>query len=449
MQTWLITGCSSGLGRGFAKAVLKSGDQVIVTARRVETLKDLVDAYPEQALALSLDVTKEEDIKNAVEKGLERFGTIDVLINNAGYGYRAAVEEGVPKEVDQLFQTNLFGPIALIKAVLPIMRKNHRGTIANVSSIAALGAALGSGYYAATKSALESISEALYGETKDLGIHVMIIEPGAFRTNFAGTSLKESSVELGDYEKTAGTRRVETLKDLVDAYPEQALALSLDVTKEEDIKNAVEKGLERFGTIDVLINNAGYGYRAAVEEGVPKEVDQLFQTNLFGPIALIKAVLPIMRKNHRGTIANVSSIAALGAALGSGYYAATKSALESISEALYGETKDLGIHVMIIEPGAFRTNFAGTSLKESSVELGDYEKTAGTRRIRNDHTDGTQQGDPDEAGRVLVDLVHSGKMPLRLLLGSDAQAYGKSRLTARLDEYKAWEVTSNRTDFKE
>lgn len=123
MQTWLITGCSSGLGRGFAKAVLKSGDQVIVTARRVETLKDLVDAYPEQALALSLDVTKEEDIKNAVEKGLERFGTIDVLINNAGYGYRAAVEEGVPKEVDQLFQTNLFGPIALIKAVLPIMRR--------------------------------------------------------------------------------------------------------------------------------------------------------------------------------------------------------------------------------------------------------------------------------------------------------------------------------------
>lgn len=169
MQTWLITGCSSGLGRGFAKAVLKSGDQVIVTARRVETLKDLVDAYPEQALALSLDVTKEEDIKNAVEKGLERFGTIDVLINNAGYGYRAAVEEGVPKEVDQLFQTNLFGPIALIKAVLPIMRKNHRGTIANVSSIAALGAALGSGYYAATKSALESISEALYGGNEGLG----------------------------------------------------------------------------------------------------------------------------------------------------------------------------------------------------------------------------------------------------------------------------------------
>ena len=263
-----------------------------------------------------------------------------------------------------------------------------------------------------------------------------------------GRGIAKAVLKSGD-QVIVTARRVETLKDLVDAYPEQALALSLDVTKEEDIKNAVEKGLERFGTIDVLINNAGYGYRAAVEEGVPKEVDQLFQTNLFGPIALIKAVLPIMRKNHRGTIANVSSIAALGAALGSGYYAATKSALESISEALYGETKDLGIHVMIIEPGAFRTNFAGTSLKESSVELGDYEKTAGTRRIRNDHTDGTQQGDPDEAGRVLVDLVHSGKMPLRLLLGSDAQAYGKSRLTARLDEYKAWEVTSNRTDFKE
>ena len=141
----------------------------------------------------------------------------------------------------------------------------------------------------------------------------------------------------------------------------------------------------------------------------------------------MKEILPIMRKNHKGFIINVSSIAALGAALGSGYYAATKGALESISEALYGETKDLGIHVMILEPGAFRTKFAGTSLKESSVELDDYEHTAGTRRIRNDHTDGTQQGDPEKAGRVLVDLVQSGTMPLRLLLGSDAQSYGKKQ----------------------
>ena len=263
-----------------------------------------------------------------------------------------------------------------------------------------------------------------------------------------GRGFAKAVLKSGD-QVIVTARRVETLKDLVDAYPEQALALSLDVTKEEDIKNAVEKGLERFGTIDVLINNAGYGYRAAVEEGVPKEVDQLFQTNLFGPIALIKAVLPIMRKNHRGTIANVSSIAALGAALDPATMPPRKSALESMLRLTVTGNEDLGIHVMIIEPGAFRTKFAGTSLKESSVELGDYEKTAGTRRIRNDHTDGTQQGDPDEAGRVLVDLVHSGKMPLRLLLGSDAQAYGKSRLTARLDEYKAWEVTSNRTDFKE
>ena len=105
MQTWLITGCSSGLGRGFAKAVLKSGDQVIVTARRVETLKDLVDAYPEQALALSLDVTKEEDIKNAVEKGLERFGTIDVLINNAGRGRRRSKRSG-PALPDESFRTH-------------------------------------------------------------------------------------------------------------------------------------------------------------------------------------------------------------------------------------------------------------------------------------------------------------------------------------------------------
>ncbi len=261
-----------------------------------------------------------------------------------------------------------------------------------------------------------------------------------------GRGFAKVALKSGD-QVIVTTRRVETLKDLEDAYPDRALALSLDVTKEDDIKKAVEKGMERFDTIDVLVNNAGYGYRAAVEEGVQQEVDQLFQTNLFGPVRLMKEILPIMRKNHKGFIINVSSIAALGAALGSGYYAATKSALESISEALYGETKDLGIHVMILEPGAFRTKFAGTSLKESSVELGDYEHTAGTRRIRNDHTDGTQQGDPEKAGRVLVDLVHSGTMPLRLLLGSDAQAYGKKQLMARIDEYKEWEEKSNSTDF--
>lgn len=123
MKTWLITGCSSGIGRGIAKAALEKGDQVIVTARNIEKVLDIIQQYPDLALAVSLDVTDNQSIENAVKEGLYHFGKIDVLVNNAGYGYRAAIEEGEIDAVQTLFNTNFFGPIELIKAVLPQMRR--------------------------------------------------------------------------------------------------------------------------------------------------------------------------------------------------------------------------------------------------------------------------------------------------------------------------------------
>ena len=154
MKTWLITGCSSGIGKGIAKAVLESGDQAIVTARNKDKVMDIVESYPETALAVSLDVCSQDSIKNAVKEAYDKFGTIDVLVNNAGYGYRSAVEEGEIEAVQTLYQTNLFGPIELIKAVLPKMREQKSGYILNVTSIAAARSAVGSGYYASSKASL-------------------------------------------------------------------------------------------------------------------------------------------------------------------------------------------------------------------------------------------------------------------------------------------------------
>ena len=214
MKTWLITGCSSGIGRGIAKAVLENGDRAIVTARNTATLEDIGAAYPDTALLVPLDVTDNESIKNAVAKGYEKFGTIDVLVNNAGYGYRSSLEEGNVQDVDVLFNTNFFGPIELIKAVLPKMREQHKGAIINVSSIGAVRSGVGSGYYAASKAALELASDSLSKEVKPLGIEVMIVEPGSFRTRFYDTSLKGTDKLISDYAETAGKTRKENVVNL-------------------------------------------------------------------------------------------------------------------------------------------------------------------------------------------------------------------------------------------
>jgi NAD(P)-dependent dehydrogenase (short-subunit alcohol dehydrogenase family) len=213
MKTWLITGCSSGIGRGIAKAVLKKGDNAIVTARNVANVEDLVKEYPHTAFAVSLDVTNKESITKAVKLGQEKFGSIDVLINNAGYGYRSSIEEGDEDDVNVLFDTNFFGPIALIKEVLPQMRANKDGAIVSISSIAAVRSGIGSGYYAASKAALELMSDGLIKELKPLGIKAMIVEPGSFRTKFYSTSLQGTENKIDDYAETAWKTRKENVVD--------------------------------------------------------------------------------------------------------------------------------------------------------------------------------------------------------------------------------------------
>ena len=210
IQTWLITGSSSGLGRALGEAVLARGWQAALTARRPEELSGLVGEYPDQAIAVRLDVTDGGSIERAVSEAEARFGAIDVLVNSAGYGYLAAIEEGEEASVRAQFETNVFGLLAVTKRVLPGMRLRRGGHIVNLSSLGGLVAFPATGYYHATKFAVEALSETLSQEVAPLGIKVLIVEPGAFRTEWAGRSLVESPIMIADYAETAGKRRAAT-----------------------------------------------------------------------------------------------------------------------------------------------------------------------------------------------------------------------------------------------
>jgi NAD(P)-dependent dehydrogenase (short-subunit alcohol dehydrogenase family) len=235
MATWLITGCSTGLGRAFATAVLEHGHTAVVTARDAASVQDIVDAHPESAVAVALDVTDDAQVAAAVAAGEQRFGAIDVLVNNAGYGYRSAVEEGDDEDVRRLFETHVFGTVRTIKAVLPGMRARRSGTIVNLSSIGARISPEGSGYYAAVKAAVEALTLSLRKEVAPLGITAMVVEPGGFRTDFAGRSLTQSKVPLGDYADTAGRRRKEhdTVHGSQPGDPAKAAAALIEAVESE------------------------------------------------------------------------------------------------------------------------------------------------------------------------------------------------------------------------
>lgn len=206
-RTWLITGCSTGIGREIALKVLASGQRAAVTARRQETVQELATEYPGHALALALDVTDAKQIAETVAATEAAFGRIDVLVNNAGYGYMAALEEGEDDEVRKLFDTNFFGVVDLIKAVLPGMRARGSGYVINMSSMTGLVTNPPNIYYSCTKHALEALTEGLAKEVEPFGIRVTAIEPGAFRTDWATRSMQESATPIEAYAETVGARK--------------------------------------------------------------------------------------------------------------------------------------------------------------------------------------------------------------------------------------------------
>ena len=203
---WFITGCSSGFGHELAKLVLARGWRAIVTARDKVRVADLVRGAEDRALALDLDITDARQIAAAVAAAEQRFGGIDVLVNNAGYGYLSSVEEGDDAEIRAQFDANVFGLFALTRAVLPGMRTRHSGHVINITSVAGFVGFPGSGYYAASKHAVEGLSDALAAEVKPLGIKVTCVEPGPFRTEWAGRSMRQTPNRIAAYAETAGVR---------------------------------------------------------------------------------------------------------------------------------------------------------------------------------------------------------------------------------------------------
>ena len=206
-KVWFITGTSTGFGREMAEQLLSSGEIVVATARKVEQIADLAAKYPETALALPLDVTDAVAVDFAVAAAISKFERVDVLVNNAGYGICGGVEETTEAEFMPVFETNVFGLIRLTRAFLPHFRKQRSGSIVNLSSIAGLIGGAGWGYYNASKFAVNGFSEALAAEMAPLGVHVTIVEPGPFRTDFLGRSGVEAANSISDYDATVGKTR--------------------------------------------------------------------------------------------------------------------------------------------------------------------------------------------------------------------------------------------------
>lgn len=261
-----------------------------------------------------------------------------------------------------------------------------------------------------------------------------------------GTLIVQQALAAGD-TVIATARKPEDIEARLGQHP-NLLAVRLDVTREEEAYAAVAAGIERFGQIDVLVNNAGFGVLGAVEETSASETERLFATNVFGVLNVTRAVLPHMRRQRSGHVINISSLGGYQAYMGWGVYGSTKFAVEGISEAMHQELAPLGIKVTVVEPGFFRTDFLDEqSLVKTALELPDYASTVGVMRNYAEAANHTQPGNPAKLAEALMTLANAANPPLRLALGSDAVARIEAKHSAVEQELARWRALSLSTDF--
>lgn len=261
-----------------------------------------------------------------------------------------------------------------------------------------------------------------------------------------GAAICDRAIDAGDLVIATGRSRQRLLARYGDS--ESVLIAELDVTEEAQAHNAVRQGLARFGRIDVLVNNAGFGLLGAIEEVSSQEAQSVFQTNVFGVLNVTRAVLPSMRERRCGHIINMSSMAGYASSSGWGLYAATKFSLEAISESLAVEVGPLGIHTTIVEPGYFRTDFlSAASLLRAGAAIEDYERTVGRTRTFVDGADGQQPGDPIRLAQAIVNLAHGPVPPLRLALGTDSVKCINSKNARVSKNLRKWLEVSRSTDL--
>jgi NAD(P)-dependent dehydrogenase (short-subunit alcohol dehydrogenase family) len=261
-----------------------------------------------------------------------------------------------------------------------------------------------------------------------------------------GRELAKAVLAKG-YNAAVASRNIDDVKDIVENYPQTAIAVKLDVTVKEQVESAVAETVKKFGQVDFLVNNAGIGYFAAIEESEEDKVRNMFEINFWGLAHMTNEVLPIMRKQRSGFIINIASIGGLRGFPGVGFYNATKFAVDGYSEALSKETAPLGIKVMIVAPSGFRTDWAGRSADDSKIKIADYETTAGKNAGDIRGYSGSQAGDPVRAAAAIIKAVEAENPPLRLLLGSASLKGARIKLEELKKDFDAWEETSVHADF--
>jgi NAD(P)-dependent dehydrogenase (short-subunit alcohol dehydrogenase family) len=261
-----------------------------------------------------------------------------------------------------------------------------------------------------------------------------------------GALIAEAALADGNAVVAAG-RNVAAIAERLGESP-ALLPVALDVTSEALAKAAVQAAIEKFGRIDVLVNNAGFGLLGAVEESADKDVRRMYDTNVFGLLNVTRAALPTMRANRSGHVINISSVGGYRAAAGFGVYSSTKFAVEGITEALHAELKPLGIYATVVEPGYFRTDFLdASSLVVAPDVIGDYDETSGAVRRRAVQINHNQPGDPAKLAAAMITLVDAPNPPLRLPLGTDTLAAIAAKNTYVTQEMEAWKALSASTDF--
>ncbi|GAB5096202.1 MULTISPECIES: oxidoreductase [unclassified Caballeronia] len=263
-----------------------------------------------------------------------------------------------------------------------------------------------------------------------------------------GRELAAKTLGLG-YPTVITARNVAAVEDLAKEYGDLALALTLDVTDPAQVKAAVRDATAKFGRIDVLVNNAGIGYFGSLEESESEEVRKMFEINVWGLVDMTQAVLPGMRAKKSGTIVNISSVGGIIAFPGISFYHATKFAVEGLSESLSQEVKPLGIKVLIVEPGPFRTDWAGRSANQAPHTIADYAETAKARVDMVRNYSGKQPGDPVRAAEAIIKAVESDNPPLRLLLGKAALTNARLKVEALRKDFDGWEAVTLGADFPE
>lgn len=260
-----------------------------------------------------------------------------------------------------------------------------------------------------------------------------------------GRELAQQTIARG-FHTVVTARDPAKVQDLVAGH-DNALAVALDVTDAQSIEQAVQAALDKFGTVDVLVNNAGYGYQSSVEEGDEREIRAQFDANVFGLFALTRAILPAMRKQRRGHVINITSVAGFIGFASSGYYSASKHAVEGWSDSLAVEAAPLGIHVTCVEPGPFRTDWAGRSLHQTPSTIPEYADTAAARMKATSEYSGTQAGDPARAATAIIAITEHDNPPRHLVMGAWGYEAVTSKLKERLAQIEDWKQTSIDTDF--